>query len=143
MKTLHRSTGRSGSDDYLELIKAFPLRAIRSRSEFDAAIKVLGRLLGRANSRLTGGEQDYADVLGKLIDEYGAKAYPQLEPAMPPLEVLRFLMLENGMNTEGLGNILGNKTAASLVLNGKRELSKAHIRRLAAFFKVDAGLFFA
>jgi antitoxin component HigA of HigAB toxin-antitoxin module len=27
------------------------------------------------------------------------------------------------------------------VLNGKRELSKAHIRRLADYFKVDPGLF--
>jgi HTH-type transcriptional regulator/antitoxin HigA len=55
--------------------------------------------------------------------------------------MLRFLMRENRMNTEALGKVLGNKTAASLVLNQKRELSKEHIRRLAARFKVDAGLF--
>ena len=44
-------------------------------------------------------------------------------------------MRENGMTTADLGKVLGNKTAVSLVLNGKRELSKAHIRRLAARFK--------
>ncbi len=45
------------------------------------------------------------------------------------------------MNVSDLGKVLGNKTAASLVLSGKRELSKAHIRKLAARFKVDPGLF--
>lgn len=46
-----------------------------------------------------------------------------------PLEILCFLVTESGMNTEALGKVLGNKTAASLVLNGTRELSKAHIRK--------------
>ena len=51
-------------------------------------------------------------------------------------------MEQNEMNSEALGKVLGSKTAASLVLNGKRELSKAHIRKLASRFKVDPGLFF-
>jgi HTH-type transcriptional regulator / antitoxin HigA len=50
-------------------------------------------------------------------------------------------MEQNDMNTADLGKILGNKTAASLVLSGKREMSKGHIRRLAARFKVEPGLF--
>ena len=46
------------------------------------------------------------------------------------------------MTVADLGRVLGNKTAASLVLSGKRQLSKSHIRRLAARFKVEPGLFF-
>jgi antitoxin component HigA of HigAB toxin-antitoxin module len=45
------------------------------------------------------------------------------------------------MSSADLAKVLGNKTAASLILNGKRELSKAHIRSVAARFKVDPGLF--
>jgi HTH-type transcriptional regulator/antitoxin HigA len=105
-------------------------------------MKILTRLLGRPNGRLSKGERDYADVLGRLVDDYGEKEFPHIPAQHSPLELLRFLMTESGMNTEALGKVLGNKTAASLVLNGKRELSKSHIRRLAEHFKVDAGLFF-
>jgi HTH-type transcriptional regulator/antitoxin HigA len=129
-------------DDYLQLIRVFPLRTIRSTEDHSAAAKILTRLLGRPGGRLTTGERDYSDVLGRLIDDYGQKEFPHLPSKRAPLEILRFLMTESGMNTDALGKVLGNKTAASLVLNGKRELSKSHIRRLAAYFKVDAGLFF-
>jgi HTH-type transcriptional regulator/antitoxin HigA len=133
---------RMVSDDYLELIREFPLRMIRSDRQHSAAVKVLGRLLGRPGGRLSAGERDYADVLGRLLDDFGEKRHPRLDSKHTPLEILKYLMRETGMNTDGLGKVLGNKTAASLVLNGKRELSKSHIRRLAAHFSVDAGLFF-
>jgi len=130
------------TDDYLELIRAFPLRTLRSEAEHAEALAILTRLLGRTNGRLSDGERDYADVLGRLIDDYGDKKHPFARGKFTPLEMLRFLMRENGMNTDALGKVLGNKTAASLVLNGKRELSKTHIRRLAARFKVGPGAFF-
>ena len=34
--------------------------------------------------------------------------------------MLRFLMTEHGMNVSSLGKVLGNKTAASLALSGKK-----------------------
>jgi HTH-type transcriptional regulator/antitoxin HigA len=142
MKTLTQKPRGDAADDYLELIRSFPLRTLRSDEDHSAAVKVLGRLMGRPGGRLSKGERDYADVLGRLIDDYGQKEYPHLPYTHSPLEILRFLMAEHAMNTDALGKILGNKTAASLVLNGKRELSKSHIRRLAEYFKMDAGLFF-
>jgi antitoxin component HigA of HigAB toxin-antitoxin module len=81
-------------------------------------------------------------VLGHLIDEFGQRKRPFLRRKHVPLEMLRFLMRENAMSIMELGKVLGNKTAASLVVNGKRELSKTHIRRLSARFNVDPGLFF-
>jgi len=128
-------------DDYLELVRAFPLRALRSDNEHAAAVQILTRLLGRPHGRLSAGERDYAGVLGGLIDDYARRKRPFSRRKYTPVEILRFLMRENRMNTEALGKVLGNKTAASLILNGKRELSKTHIRRLAARFHVDPGLF--
>jgi HTH-type transcriptional regulator/antitoxin HigA len=139
MSTLTRSRG--ATPEYLELIQAFPLRSIRSAVDYSAATKILARLLGRPSGRLSRGERDYADVLGRLIDDYGQRQLPHFSSNASTIEVLRFLMAEHGMNTEALGKIIGNKTAASLVLNGKRELSKSHIRRLATHFNVDAGIF--
>jgi antitoxin component HigA of HigAB toxin-antitoxin module len=50
-------------------------------------------------------------------------------------------MRDHGMNTTQLGDLLGSGSGqASMILNGKRELSKANIRVLAARFNVSAGL---
>jgi antitoxin component HigA of HigAB toxin-antitoxin module len=40
-----------------------------------------------------------------------------------------------------LGDVIGSRPAASMILKGERELSKSHIRRLAQHFKLDAGYF--
>ena len=43
------------------------------------------------------------------------------------------------VSLDDLGRLLGNRPLGSLILNGKRELSKAHIRKLAEHFAVDPG----
>jgi HTH-type transcriptional regulator/antitoxin HigA len=141
MKMLGRSTHVVVNDDYLELVRNFPLRSLRSQAEHEQAVKLLARLLGRPGGRLSAGERDYADVLGRLINDYGQRTHPFLRKRHSPLDILRFLMKQHGMNVTSLSKILGNKTAASLVVSGKRELSKAHIRCLADHFRVDPGLF--
>src|SRR5437763_1979454 len=122
MNKLTQSRSMEAPDDYLKLVRAFPLRPIRSEAEHAAAVRILGRLLGRVRGALSEGERDYAEMLGRLIDEFGEKEHPIRREVRTPLEILQFLMRENGMNGEALGRVLGNKTAASLVLGGKREL---------------------
>jgi HTH-type transcriptional regulator/antitoxin HigA len=130
------------SDDYLDLIRSFPLRKLRDDSDHTEAVRMLGRLIGRKEPRLTDGEREYAEALGMFVQEYDERVHPFPRKKSTPLQALKYLMEQNEMNSEALGRILGSKTAASLVLNGKRELSKSHIRKLAERFKVDAGLFF-
>ncbi len=48
MKTIRKMSDAS-TDDYLELVKAFPLRVIRSDQEHQDAIVVLSHLVGREN----------------------------------------------------------------------------------------------
>jgi HTH-type transcriptional regulator/antitoxin HigA len=130
------------ADDYLKLIRRFPLRRLRGDVDHGEAVRILARLIGRNQPRLSAGERDYADALGFFVQEYDERFHPFPRKKRTPLQALTYLMKQNDMNSESLGKVLGNKTAASLVLNGKRELSKAHIRKLADRFKVDPGLFF-
>ena len=53
----------------------------------------------------------------------------------------RFLMEQNDMKPADLGRLLGSRSAASMILSGKRALSKTHIRNLATHFKLDASVF--
>lgn len=133
---------KNTTDDYLELVRDFPLRPIRSEREYGRAIKVLSKLIARADEPgLSAGENDYADALGCFIDAYEQVHY-QIDSKLTPVEALKHLMSETGMNTADLGKLLGSGTGhASLILNGKRELSKANIRKLAEHFKLSASLF--
>jgi antitoxin component HigA of HigAB toxin-antitoxin module len=57
------------------------------------------------------------------------------------LSTLKYLMQESGMTQADLGRLLGNRALASLILNGHRQLSKTHIRKLANYFKIPPALF--
>lgn len=58
-----------------------------------------------------------------------------------PLDILRHLMAEHEMNASDLGRLLNERSLGPKILNGTRELSKAHIRKLAQHFGVPADLF--
>jgi HTH-type transcriptional regulator/antitoxin HigA len=129
------------ADEYMELVRQFPLRAIRSGREHEEAVRVANPLLGRRSPPLTRGEGQYLDALVELIKAYESQAQQIKIQRMTPIEIVRYLMRENGMNTEELGRVLGSQTAASLFLNGNRPLSKAHIYRLAGRFALEPGMF--
>ena len=80
-----------------------------------------------------------AEVLTLLIDDYERKQYPL--PRVLPTESLKALMDERGLKHKDIWPILGNKGAATEVLNGRRSISKAQAKRLAEFFRVPVDLF--
>jgi HTH-type transcriptional regulator/antitoxin HigA len=90
---------------------------------------------------LAKGESDYLDALSTFIEAYDDKHFP-IDPArIKPLDMLRLLMEQNEMTSADLGKLLGSRSAASMILSGKRAMSKTHIRKLAARFKLDASAF--
>lgn len=129
-------------DDYFDLVRRFPLRPIRSRAQYDQAVELLSELLIKSNDPgLSDGENDYTDMLSGMVRAYDEKYFP-IGRKLTPLEALQAIMEQTGMNTADLGRLLGSgRGHASLILNGKRELSKANIRKLADHFKVSAALF--
>ena len=135
---------RRDTGDYLKLIRRFPLRPIRTANDYQRAGAILLQLTARADDPgLTGGESDYADVLARLVREYDERHSSILAEArmLSPIDALKHLMEEHDMNTVSLGKLVGGSGQASLILNGKRELSKANIRTLADHFKVNPSLF--
>ncbi len=128
-------------DDYLDLIKRFPLRVIRNERELDAATKVGLQVAAQGEAALSEGETEYLDVLDRLIEDYEDAFHGIPLRTATPLERLRCLVVEAGWSASDLGRLLGNRSLGSLLLTGRRELSKTHIRVLAAHFKLDAGYF--
>jgi HTH-type transcriptional regulator / antitoxin HigA len=126
---------------YLALIDRFPLRPLHSERDYDAAVTVLDALAVRPEDSLDPGEQDYFDTLTMLVEAYDQEHHALDAESCDPLTMLKYLMQESGMTQPELGRLLGNRSLASLILNGHRRLSQAHIRKLAGHFKVSPALF--
>jgi HTH-type transcriptional regulator / antitoxin HigA len=127
-------------DSYLEMIRQFPLRPIRSAAESDAACLILEKWFGRPN--MDAGEEDYVQALALLVADYEQKRRPYQPEEATVADRLRFTMTEAGLTQTQLAAIAGiDRSLMSMILSGKRGLSKASIRHLAAHFHLQPGYF--
>jgi HTH-type transcriptional regulator/antitoxin HigA len=123
---------------YLDCIKRFPLKPIRSDAENDRAARVCDQLLNNFDS-LSRSERDYLEVLSTLIEVYESKW--QEEHDVEPRCLLAYLMEQNGLSQTDLIPELGTSSRVSEFLSGKRELSLPQIMRLSKRFKLSATAF--
>lgn len=133
------STAGNGRSSYMDLVGRFPLRPLRAEADYDAAVEVLDALAGRDD--LNPGEVDYLEALTRFVEDYDDAHHPFAARGTGPVQILKYLLAEHDMSRADLGRVLGSASAASMVLNGQRDLSRARMAKLAAYFKVDAGLF--
>jgi HTH-type transcriptional regulator/antitoxin HigA len=125
----------SNRDSYLRLVSEFPLASIRSDEHLAEAQIVMDRML-RAE-RLDSGEETYLDALSDLVACY-EDAHHAIEPASDA-DMLRHLMDAKGITQSELSRETGiPKSTISEVLSAKRPFSRQLIRKLAAYFHVDA-----
>jgi HTH-type transcriptional regulator / antitoxin HigA len=135
------TTSSPGTDRrYLNLVRQFPLRPIRSKRDLDRAMKIAGHLATYDEGTLPPGEQDYLDALTVFIEDY-QRRHPVDMPEVTPLAMLKHLMEQHGMNITELGRIIGSQSNASLILSGKRAISKRVMGLLSEHFGVERGVF--
>ena len=127
------------SDGYLRMIGGFPLRPIRNDAECEQATKILDKYFIRED--LDRGTQDYVIVLAGLVADYEDKHYPIDTSQVTPIDLLKHLMEANHMTTADLGQLLGNSGLASMILHGKRAISKANAKVLGKRFGLSPGVF--
>ena len=121
------------------LSKTLPKR-IETDVEFDHFVGVMeGLSRAIAHGEASPEEQTLHSLLSTLVKEYDDRVYTL--PPGDPLRLLRYLIEQRGLRPADLTPIFGARSITSLVLNGKRELSKTHIRKLAEFFHVSPTVF--
>ena len=101
------------------------VRPIRTKRDYEAALKEVERLWGAKTGTRDG---DRLDVLATLIDAYEADRY-RMDPP-DPIEAIKFRMEQQGLTRRDLEEIIGTRTRIAEVMNRKRGLSIAMIRRL-------------
>ena len=89
---------------------------------------------------LSAEDEDYLEVLSDLVERYEADAHP-----MPPVsdsEMLRHLIEARGIRQGDVAAATGiAESTISEALAGKRSLNRAHIGKLASYFKVSPAVF--
>lgn len=127
-------------DRYLDLIRRFPLRPLRSEADLNAAVAIIDELIDRDG--LTAPEQDYLDVLSDLVETYETDMIP-MRP-VGDAELLRFLIEHKRVSQAEAASGAGiAESTISEVLAGKRRLNRGQITKLARYFGLDPGAFLA
>ncbi|MGH7125728.1 MAG: helix-turn-helix domain-containing protein [Stellaceae bacterium] len=101
------------------------IRPIRTKADYAAALAEVERSWGAKLGTPAG---DRLDVLATLIDAYEASHFP-IDPP-DPIEAIKFRMQQQGLSRKDLEPLIGTRTRVAEVMNRKRNLSIAMIRRL-------------
>ncbi|MGH8519602.1 MAG: helix-turn-helix domain-containing protein [Panacagrimonas sp.] len=109
------------------------IKPIRTRADYRAALKEIEALMDAAAGTPEG---ERLDVLATLVEAYERKHFPMDLP--DPVEAIKFRMEQQGLKRKDLERVLGSRTRVAEVLNRKRGLSIAMIRRLHAELGVPA-----
>jgi len=118
------------------LAKTLP-RVIANDEEFDRMVAQL-EALSIPERQLSAEEDALATLLERLIADYDDRFSL---PEQPPHEMVKHLMEQRGLKQADLVSVLGSRAQVSDLVNGKRGISKAQAKKLAAYFGVSAELF--
>lgn len=128
------------SDAYMELIKAFPLRRIKTVAAHAKATNLVLRLSRKSLDR---GATDYLDVLIDLIADFEKRSGQVIDTAnVSAADLVRHRVHERGMSVNALAQMIGvPQSNLSEMLSGKRDWSKNAIRGLSSRLNIRADRF--
>jgi len=112
------------------------IKPIHTKTDYEAALKAADRLVDADPGTADG---DHLEILVTLIEAYESSHFLIPEPD-DPAGVLEYILQTRSLSRKDLIPYLGSKERLSEVLNGKRSLSLAMIRRLHAGLGIPADL---
>jgi HTH-type transcriptional regulator/antitoxin HigA len=123
--------------DYAGLCRVLMPRPIHDKVEFQNVTEITDAMAGH---KLTPDQEDYFDLLCRLIEDYEKERVEA--PNVTVLEGLQHLLEAHGMRAADLARLLGvHRTLGAMILRGERKLTLNHVRTLARHFGVSADLF--
>lgn len=111
------------------------VKPIRNEQDHVSAMAEIERLWGSASGTPEG---DRLDVLTTLIDAYETRTF--IIDAPDPIEAIKFRMEQRGLTRKDLEGIIGTRARIAEVLDRKRNLSIAMIRRLHSELGIPADI---
>lgn len=118
-----------------ENVCLYPLKIIKNKQDYEHALRSLELVFDETNGDLA----EYAETLTLLIEHYESENFLMKSPN--GVDLLKFLMDQNGLKQKDLIGILGSKSSVSEILSAKRALNLRHLKALADTFNLDPATF--
>ncbi len=125
------------AEEYARLIAAALPIPPQTEAENERLIAMLEALDEREG--LTAAEEAFAELLAIVIEDFEEKHYAL--PKVTPQQALTALMEDRGLRHKDIAPIVGNKGLTTEILKGRRNISAALAKRLAAALHVPVELF--
>jgi HTH-type transcriptional regulator/antitoxin HigA len=109
------------------------IHPIRNERDHARALRQIKKLWG---ARVRSPEAEALEILVTLVDAYEAK-HDAIDPP-DPIEAIRFRMEQEGLTRADLEKLLGSRARVSEILNRRRPLTLAMIRRLRDALGISA-----
>ena len=116
------------------------IRPIHNDADYRATLKEISALM-ESDPEMGSPEGDRLDILVTLVQAYEGKHFPIGAP--DPVEAIKFRMDQSGLTVKDLEPIIGRSNRVYEVLNRKRPLTLAMIRRLHQNLGISADVLIA
>jgi HTH-type transcriptional regulator/antitoxin HigA len=116
------------------------IHPIRTEADHRAALRQISALMETDPEPGTP-EGDRLDILATLVQAYEARHFPIGAP--DPVEAIKFRMEQSGLTVKDMEPIIGRSNRVYEVLNRKRPLTLAMIRRLHRSLGIPAEVLIA
>jgi HTH-type transcriptional regulator / antitoxin HigA len=115
-------------------------RPIHDEVDFANTNEVASLFAGH-ETQMSRDQSDYFETLCTLLEDYETRTLPPIKKSSG-INLLHSLLEEHKMTGSALGSLLGvDRSHATKLLRGERQLTLAHVRKLAAHFRVGAEVF--
>jgi HTH-type transcriptional regulator/antitoxin HigA len=114
---------------------------IHDAADYERALAEINALI-RQNPDGNSPDAERLELLSLLVSDYESKHNP-IQPPDDPVEVILFYMDQRGLTRKEMEQYLGNKSRVSDILNRRRSLSLAMIRKLSQGLGIPADLLIA
>ena len=121
---------------------------IKTERDYQYALETMEHLLTTVEDTKEDPLNDLIEIISRAIEKYEAgqenilafdKAANQRSQE---ISVLRVLMSQHNLKLTDFKDEIGSKSLVSMILNGKRNLTKEHITNISIRFKLDPASFF-
>jgi HTH-type transcriptional regulator / antitoxin HigA len=114
------------------------IRPIHTDADHAAALKEIERLWNAADGSP---EADRLEVLAILVEDYESRRWPV--PQATPVEILHYAISDMGRSQADLAALIGSRSRASEILNGKRRLTMDQAHKISTAWHIPAELLIA
>ncbi len=121
---------------------------IKTEQDHQDALETIEHLFSKAKDTLDDPLNDLIDIISRAVEKYESTQKDiitfdkEVNNASQEISVLRVLMDQHNLTLADFKTEIGSKSLVSMILNGKRNLTKEHITKLSSKFNLDPALFF-